>query len=657
MFTLRRSIGFTSVVLLSLALPIGVAIWSLDSFLASGVEPFSYATLKNGEIWFEEYHSSGGLISASFGHTEVKCINLATGVARSTGLRNGNDSLTPIWVGDILYLISSSAVYQCVDMGTDKPIAMKYVVALPHSASQSMITRTSFLYDGELTTVIDNKEGECQLIHLRDGSWQSGRRIRLPPQNVVWYDDSKTGRKMLLPTRLRDASLLEKSIRDATEGETEVQSAAPVVAAAFISTIQGMGGAVPLPMAAMPGGGSMWALQVEQRGKHLHAFYIANNAFSAYRDGLEFEDGETEAASALSPENSMQNPNGWEPIPSGLDGDSFQQMICDHDGALFASYSGTLMRRSSTGAWTKLHDVTISAFNPTLRTIADTSNATVYFVGDSGKLFRIEGDSIQPTTFKVADSERDYFDRWQRLLLGFIGAWLLHYCVVALGVVMLTRSKASANYEFGIQRAVLASPIRRGLAISIDLVILAAILSASIYGHSRFLGLNHVPTDQGVVLNTLLSLENSFVIYDLWDSFWQIASTLEEFAAQTMYGENDEFRLTLITLLAMVSIDTGLVLWLLKVYDEGRYGMTPGKWLFGIRTMRTTLRHCGLSRTIVRDVLLAVDLVGFVTPLPAAASLVFSSIRQRWGDRVADTIVVDAKSTAEASNCRMTSEK
>ena len=64
--------------------------------------------------------------------------------------------------------------------------------------------------------------------------------------------------------------------------------------------------------------------------------------------------------------------------------------------------------------------------------------------------------------------------------------------------------------------------------------------------------------------------------------------------------------------------------------------------------MRTTLRPCGIARTLVSNVVYYVDLPLLLTPLPAAIRLMFSDHRQRLGDRVADTIVVRAGSVREA---------
>ena len=53
-----------------------------------------------------------------------------------------------------------------------------------------------------------------------------------------------------------------------------------------------------------------------------------------------------------------------------------------------------------------------------------------------------------------------------------------------------------------------------------------------------------------------------------------------------------------------------------------------------------TFRKVGFARAIVRDVLRCIDFPLFLTPLPAAISMMRSPQCQRLGDRVADTIVV-----------------
>jgi uncharacterized RDD family membrane protein YckC len=99
--------------------------------------------------------------------------------------------------------------------------------------------------------------------------------------------------------------------------------------------------------------------------------------------------------------------------------------------------------------------------------------------------------------------------------------------------------------------------------------------------------------------------------------------------------------LFLIELLSLLTLKAGL---------EGRYGITIGKWMAGIRTVRTTLRPCGFARSLARNVLYAVDFPLALTPLPGLISILLSQHHQRLGDRVADTIVVLTKSVGALSS-------
>jgi uncharacterized RDD family membrane protein YckC len=94
----------------------------------------------------------------------------------------------------------------------------------------------------------------------------------------------------------------------------------------------------------------------------------------------------------------------------------------------------------------------------------------------------------------------------------------------------------------------------------------------------------------------------------------------------------------------IVAIVEAICLFCLKVYVQGRFAVTPGQWLFGTRTLRSTLLPCGFARALVRSVLCWVDIPFFMTPIPAAMSLMLSRHQQRLGDRVADTVVVNAAS-------------
>ncbi|MBC8115770.1 MAG: RDD family protein, partial [Candidatus Saccharimonas sp.] len=103
-----------------------------------------------------------------------------------------------------------------------------------------------------------------------------------------------------------------------------------------------------------------------------------------------------------------------------------------------------------------------------------------------------------------------------------------------------------------------------------------------------------------------------------------------------------------------------LALWLaIVVFSllvvQARWGLTPGKWLCGLRTLRTTLKPCGFARSLVRETVMCVDACNFLCWTPGILSIAFTDCRQRLGDLVADTLVVEVRSLRQSSTSRGTS--
>lgn len=73
---------------------------------------------------------------------------------------------------------------------------------------------------------------------------------------------------------------------------------------------------------------------------------------------------------------------------------------------------------------------------------------------------------------------------------------------------------------------------------------------------------------------------------------------------------------------------------------EGKWGITPGKWVVGIRTLGEDLKPCGFGRAILRNLLTVVD--GFFNFLVGMILVALTERWQRVGDLVAKTVVVRA---------------
>ena len=92
-----------------------------------------------------------------------------------------------------------------------------------------------------------------------------------------------------------------------------------------------------------------------------------------------------------------------------------------------------------------------------------------------------------------------------------------------------------------------------------------------------------------------------------------------------------------------------LALWLVAVVlsllaTQAQWGITPGKWLCGLRTLRATLKPCGFARSLVRETVMCVDACNFLCWTPGIVCIAFTDCRHRLGDLVADTLVVEVRS-------------
>jgi RDD family len=73
-------------------------------------------------------------------------------------------------------------------------------------------------------------------------------------------------------------------------------------------------------------------------------------------------------------------------------------------------------------------------------------------------------------------------------------------------------------------------------------------------------------------------------------------------------------------------------------FIEGTWGVTPGKWLLGLRVLGDDLRPCGFSRALLRNVLGAAD--GSLVYLVGMVVIALSARQQRLGDLAVRTVVI-----------------
>ena len=597
------------VLFLSITLPLGIACWSVKSALLSKplVRPSNedknyYGVLHRGELWFRVLRFSDKHDPSDyFGEWRIKRLDLETGVERETGVVMGTERCWPCVVNDEIYLSGPDVVYKLADSRLIKVTA--------EDAKTPIYSSGVFEFNGQLTNAVETTDGEFQLHHLKEGYWVAGRKFRVPKRGSEWVE----------PTHFK---------------------------------LQPPNPKVPSAAAAFP-----LTVSIKQLAGVDHVSVYDTEGFAAYRIGLDFiDDDHQHEVSALIPENDLQDPAGWEPVqPIKPDDRRWSGLQCDREGVLFATWprQGRVVRRSADGDWADLEGLPVLADHSNRLVIAAPTEGKSYVVdsngyGFSSVFYRIEGNGVQPPHLTIHDCGTEYLARWQRMLIGVFVAWLVHLGVLFAGIAWLGQGETQSSILSGRRHATLASISRRVLAGTVDSLLLLATFFVLGYVQSILFQIN-LNTVCGVELKPFIETEvcESLIQYEsvartgIRGGFNNFASNLRR-ALQKTWGvffrpvDSDPT-------IVVVAIVEGLCLIGFKIYIEGRSGITPGKWLLGIRMLRSTLLPCGFSRALVRSALFCVDIPFFVTPLPAAISLMLSTRGQRLGDRLADAVVVNAR--------------
>ncbi|WP_010587474.1 RDD family protein [Schlesneria paludicola] len=217
--------------------------------------------------------------------------------------------------------------------------------------------------------------------------------------------------------------------------------------------------------------------------------------------------------------------------------------------------------------------------------------AFVYFVDASG---------IHPLQSKLPHPSLKTQTELSILFSIFVGSSIL----CAIGVWLLMWRYAAPEYAFGQETVQLASLARRGLARMIDIGLIAT--SALILGGILTWGLD-------------------------WPAFLEAINLRVAHPSIPIVRRAVE--------LTAIWIAFSVFVFLLI---QGITGRTPGKRWCGIKTVRSTLRPCGIARSLTREIIFYVDSCSLLCWTPGILSIALTPLRQRLGDLVADTIVIDA---------------
>lgn len=586
----------TLIVILSLVVPLIALTGFVAREIARGNLPNGSTnyrgSVKDDELWYSALVNKGTPFFPAYEY-EIKRLNLKTGVISKTDLPTGSIS-PPIWVGDTLYTET---------FGTFHELSGGTLNLLPPVPA---LREAGFNFEGRLTVVACSKIGEnteFHLTHWEDGKWNTGPRILLPDPFQTWQWDLVTNQPRW----------------------------------AISQTYSGRG----LPAQAA-------RLCVVQQGGQYHLLYRSpNNDFVAYRCGFEFAEEELQTVSALECENYPHDPRGWEQLPVDV-ADWVGEMTCDQQGLLLLGRrADRVFRRHPDGRFSEL------SMEPNAR----RNNDWPIIVGDSGsgsylllydyawsgvKVCPIENDTVKSPLVVFTGNQWNYFFRWSSIIAELFCVWALHICILLAGNHRTTRQTLSVATTDVIRDVRLATPSERAVALLVDGFILYSLLwLAWSLWRLFFFGTQPwgtLPTYDAVT-GSLRALEGILEVRNQSYS----AYTRAFFGSPLGWiffplTPDTGFFGAMMTILVFIGF--------LYVYFEGFHGITPGKWLLGIRTTTTRLRPCGLARSVVRNVIRSVEVPFGLTPLPAMISLMISDKGQRLGDRLADTVVIKVETPA-----------
>ena len=89
----------------------------------------------------------------------------------------------------------------------------------------------------------------------------------------------------------------------------------------------------------------------------------------------------------------------------------------------------------------------------------------------------------------------------------------------------------------------------------------------------------------------------------------------------------------------LISTSTGLISLIYFVLLEGSLGQTIGKMITGIKVVKTNGEPCDFKSSFIRNILRIVDAI--FAYIVGAVLIARSDKKQRFGDRIADTTVIN----------------
>ncbi len=584
-----RGFVFLLALALCLILPGYLAYSSIRKAVSpsNDLQAFRASVIYNGALWIPVIKSTPGEVEGSRrADYVIDRIDLKSGLNSQVNVPMfGGFCELKVLQGQ-LHVITSSALFQwngkSFEKLCDRPDTTSRLLVLP------------FVFDGRITWVTKTKMGEYQLVHLFNGEWSDGRKIILPRPNLMWRLDSKSRKQTLVPISQNSSSTLIEDDH-----------------------------------------GSM---HVRQHGADFHIVLMFDQGFLGYRKGFQFADESGEETAQSVDADSTREAVGWSPIMRMGN----VMLECDSEGPIIGFSNGRatqVYRQDDDGTGSLIDGLSLGS---NLQLIPDDLNQRVFVMEqdpewNSFVVWPIEGNRAGAPLFSWPGNARGFVSRIRMAFLKVLAAWILHFVILAIGAWICELGADAIIYEVDRKQADLALGSRRMAAATTDLILLVAAFFIIWQLLTPALQISWT-TNEDKILASRLALITEYINDDLRLDLFQIDRASPEVWKAMFASVKQPF---IDAPMFYVSLVVGLVLLLIgKTFVEGRWGITLGKLLFGIRTLRSSLEPIGFFRAGIRAVCCEFDFPFLLTPLPALLAILKSPRRRRIGDFFADAVVI-----------------
>jgi|GEM_PF-1796070 uncharacterized RDD family membrane protein YckC len=437
----------------------------------------------------------------------------------------------------------------------------------------------AFLYEGCPAIIAHDDTNIARLLVLVDRDWEDRGQIALPRVDRVWTVDDQTGQPTMVAS----------------------------------------------PRVTYRGNASGWRLIYVQpvNGKY-HLFRtepIPGKSVNqqicriSHHVGFEFVSApvEGEPASAVAPVNSPAAASDWELIDHQI-GAGFVNTTAQQDRLLFGSRDAVASGKMNVWRQVDSNEPLIHAKFESLMTVnrltelgfvssPETNETYLLTQPRFGEMdvYQLDGDHLEKMPYQIDGMATPIVRKFGMFLRRIIAIFWVGTLLFILGAAWLTRHTGQSTFSFGQETVPLAPLVRRSVARLIDLaLILSPLLARAIWAASQ--------TDSETWIVVLLHNISGGRPIDL-----------TPFVPGLLWAA---------------------VVWLSLIVSTALWGVSPGKWLCGIRVIRATSRPCGFTRALLRELMLWVDAPLLLTGIPAVVSWLATDFRQRIGDYAADTIVI-----------------